>query len=158
MLFACNDIPKFSKTDKALLRRARIIEFPFRFCENPIGEDDKLIDMDLGYKIENDPRYKIAFMTILMENWNKIKDRSTMNTPEKVLEFSKEFIDSCNEVMVFIEEYYIIDKEFVTEDDVIPSRQLYNDFKFRTKSNMTETSFGNGGNTPSLGWNVVFIC
>ena len=143
MLFACNDIPKFSKTDRALLRRVRIIEFPFRFCENPIGEDDKLIDMDLGYEIENDPRYKIAFMTILMENWNKIKDRGSMNTPEEVLEFSKQFIDSCNEVMVFIEEYYIIDKEFVTEDDVIPSRQLYNDFKFRTKSSMTETSFGN---------------
>lgn len=143
MLFACNDIPKFSKTDKALLRRTRIIEFPFRFCENPIGKDDKLIDMDLGYKIDHFEQYKIAFMTILMENWEKIKDNDSMNTPEEVLEFSKEFIDSCNEVMVFLEEYYIIDKEFVTEDDVIPARVLYNDFKYRTRSNMTETSFGN---------------
>jgi len=145
MMFACNDIPKFSKVDgNATLRRTRIIEFPFRFCEKPIGADDKHIDIELGNKIENDDRYKCAFMHILMQNWKKIKNNTSMNTPTEVLQFSKQFIDSCNDVKVFIEQYYIIDQDLVNpEEDKISCRDLYIDFKFRTKSNMTETTFGN---------------
>ena len=153
LIFNCNDIPKFSKVDDALMRRVRIIEFPFKFCDNPTGSNQRLIDRSLGDKFECDERYKIAFMTILMKNWEKIKGMEKLNTPEAVLEFSKQFVDSCNDTKVFIEEYYItINEEYknedgeiqvVTEDDVISFRALYNDFKYRTKSSLTETSFGN---------------
>lgn len=141
---ACNDIPQFSKVDKAILRRARIIEFPYRFCEKPIGLMDKKMDINLGEKIENDIRYRQAFMFLLMKNWEKIKNYESMNTPEEVLEYTKQFMDSCNEVKKFIEEYYIIDKDQVTEEDRETTTNIYKDFKMITRNyNITETTFGN---------------
>ena len=69
IIFFCNEILKLSKVDKTVGRRLRLVNFPMKFCDNPIGVNEKLIDMSWSIKIKDDEEYKQAFMLILWENW-----------------------------------------------------------------------------------------
>ena len=138
IIFFCNEILKLSKVDKAVGRRLRLVNFPMKFCDNPIGENEKLIDMSWAIKMKDDEEYKQAFMLILWENWcskdligNKIK------TPLEVMEITKEYMDGCNDVKLFMDEFYEITND---KNDKVSSRDIFTTFKGYYKT-MDEKSF-----------------
>ena len=47
IIFFCNQIPALSKVDNAIGRRLRLVDFPFKFCDNPTKPNEKLIDRNL---------------------------------------------------------------------------------------------------------------
>jgi phage/plasmid-associated DNA primase len=131
MIFFCNQICELSKVDNAIGRRLRLLNFPFKFCDNPVGDNEKLIDISWGIKIskknEDCIYYKQAFMLILWENWcSKDFVNKKIDTPNEVMDITKKYMDGCNSVKLFVDEYCEIVEE---KKERIPARDLYNKFK-----------------------------
>lgn len=139
LIFLCNEIPKISKVEYAIARRLKVLSFDTKFCDNPLLSHEKAIDNSLNEKIANDVNYKMAFIRLLINNWCNRDLKSKIHTPESVIESSNEYMDGCNEVKLFLEEYYI-----KVEDDSkkIGAKVLYDHFKamYRT-SNVSNVTF-----------------
>ena len=138
IIFFCNEILKLSKVDKAVGRRLRLVNFPFRFCDNPVASNEKLIDVSWGVKLMDDEEYKQAFMFILWDNWcNRDLINSKFFTPIEVMEVTKEYMDGCNDVKVFMDEFFEIIND---KNDKVSARDIFTTFKGYYKS-MDEKSF-----------------
>jgi hypothetical protein len=100
---------------------------------------EKTIDNSLNERIANDVNYKMAFMNILINNWCNRDLKNKIHTPQDVIDSSEEYMDGCNEVKLFLEEYYI-----KVDDDKqkIGAKVLYDHFKvmYRT-SNVSNNTF-----------------
>jgi len=144
MIFYCNQLCELSKIDNAVGRRLRLLNFPFKFCDEPniANENEKLADMTWGTKLNNEHEdciyYKQAFMLILWENWcSKDFVNKKIATPKEVMEITKQYMNGCNKVKLFIDEFCEIVEE---EKERIPARDLYSKFK-GIYPNMDERSF-----------------
>ena len=132
IMICCNDIPRLSKVDGGIARRLRVIQFKYKFVDNPDEKNPyhKEIDRSINSKFADDDRYKQAFAKIICDNWaQNVKQMSSMCTPKEVTEASKSFVEECNEVLVYVTENYEITGN---PDDTIPSRDLFNFFKCDT--------------------------
>jgi len=142
MIFYCNQLCELSKIDNAVGRRLRLLNFPYKFCDEPVGDNEKLADMSWGTKLNNEHEdcmyYKQAFMLILWENWCA-KDfvNKKIATPIEVMDITKQYMNGCNKVKLFIDEFCEIVEE---EKERIPARDLYSKFK-GIYPNMDERSF-----------------
>ena len=78
-------------------------------------------------------------MNILINNWCNRDLKNKIHTPKDVIDSSEEYMDGCNEVKLFLEEYYI-----KVDDDKqkIGAKVLYDHFKvmYRT-SNVSNNTF-----------------
>lgn len=139
LIFLCNEIPKISKVEYAIARRLKVLSFDTKFCENPTLSHEKSIDNSINEKIANDINYKMAFMNILINNWCNRDLKNIINTPQVVIDDSNEYMDGCNEVKLFLEEYYI---KVDGDDKKIGAKILYDIFKamYRT-SNVSNNTF-----------------
>jgi len=142
MIFYCNQLCELSKIDNAVGRRLRLLNFPFKFCDEPVGDNEKLADMSWGTKLNNEHEdciyYKQAFMLILWENWcSKDFVNKKIATPIEVMDITKQYMNGCNKVKLFIDEFCEIVEE---EKERIPARDLYSKFK-GIYPNMDERSF-----------------
>ena len=139
IIFFCNQIPALSKVDNAIGRRLRLVDFPFKFCDSPNNENEKLIDRNLNILFKDNIEYRQAFAYILLENWkNRDLNKNKMNTPKEVMKVTEEYMDDCNEVKKFINEFYDITND---EKDRKISSDLYRHFKMVTGSKMDTKSF-----------------
>ena len=139
IIFFCNQIPALSKVDNAIGRRLRLVDFPFRFCDNPTKSNEKLIDRNLNTLFKENIEYRQAFALIILEHWKNNKlNQEKLHTPMQVLKVTEDYMDDCNEVKKFINENYDI-----TEDDKDreTSTDLYRHFKNDTSSKMDTKSF-----------------
>jgi hypothetical protein len=77
-------------------------------------------------------------MLLLWENW-KIKDfvNKKIATPKEVMDITKKYMDDCNKVKLYIDEYCEIVEN---EKERIPARELYTNFK-GVYPDMDERSF-----------------
>jgi phage/plasmid-associated DNA primase len=144
MIFYCNQLCELSKIDNAVGRRLRLLNFPYKFCDkpNPDIDTEKLADMSWGTKLNNKKEdciyYKQAFMLLLWENW-KIKDfvNKKIATPKEVMDITKKYMDDCNKVKLYIDEFCEIVDDAKAR---IPARDLYTNFKSKYPD-MDERSF-----------------
>jgi P4 family phage/plasmid primase-like protien len=155
IFISCNQLPKLSTSEDANIknamgRRLRIIHFPYIFTETPTDENDKMVNKELADNIKNDIRYKQAFAKILIDNWRKVKNETSLNPPKEVIEYSLQFLKDSNDVHSWLSDNYIYDTNtqknkqgiiLSEKEDRIKSRQLYTEFKFDTKSSMAENIF-----------------
>ncbi len=95
----CNDLPRITENEYSIWRRLRSIEFKSKFIDNPINDNEYLIEYDLDEKLNG---YKNAFMIILLNYWKKyqseglkdIKDVvESTNKYKKDNDFYQEYID-----------------------------------------------------------------
>lgn len=75
LLLICNDIPEMNYNDEAVWKRARVIDFPVTFVDNPAGPNERKINRRLKEEIRNE-RWASNFMALLIE-WHR-----TMYIPE----------------------------------------------------------------------------
>jgi phage/plasmid-associated DNA primase len=133
MIINCNEIPELSKVDgnNAIKRRLRVIHFPTKFCDNPSKPNEKLGDPLLNEKLKNDIRYRQAFLKILVDIWFSKDLKRKIDTPLAVLENSRKYIDDCNYVKRFLEEFYEYSEydEKTNPNAKIASSSLFNDFR-----------------------------
>jgi P4 family phage/plasmid primase-like protien len=133
----CNDKPKLPKIDEAIARRLRILDFPFKFVQNPESEDEKKVDFSLSKKFNEDQRYSNEFMLMLIEILNNT-DINNDILPESVKKSISEYLDENNPIKSFIEKNYILTSN---NKDRIHSKDLYNEFIDLTNNKMTINKF-----------------
>lgn len=139
LIFLCNEIPKISKVEYAIARRLKVLSFDTKFCENPLLSHEKAIDNSLNEKIANDVNYKMAFIKLLIDNWCNRDLKNKLYTPQDVIDSSQEYMDGCNEVKLFLEEYYI---KVEDESKKIGAKILYDHFKAMNRtSNVSNNTF-----------------
>jgi P4 family phage/plasmid primase-like protien len=139
LIFFCNQIPALSKVDNAIGRRLRLVDFPFKFCDNPTKLNEKLIDRNLNSLFKDNMEYKQAFASIILDNWKNNKlNQEKLPTPTEVMKITGDYMDDCNEVKKFINENYDITDN---DKDRESSTDLYRHFKCETNSKMDTKSF-----------------
>lgn len=139
IIMSLNDMIQFSKVDGGIQRRTRVIEYPFKFVDEPCNEMQKQIDRNLENLFTTD-KYRDACITILIDNWRNIKGLSKLNTPDSVIEESREYCNESNGVLCFINEKIKITNN---PDDKIMSKVLLLKYNNYTRDNITSTMLGN---------------
>jgi len=139
IIMSLNDMIQFSKVDGGIQRRTRVIEYPFKFVDEPDNEMQKKIDRNLENLFKTD-KYRDACIGILIDNWQNIKGLPKLNTPVSVMEESKEYCNESNGVLGFINEKFEITNN---PDDKIMCKVLLAKYNSYTRDNITLTMLGN---------------
>ena len=137
MIICCNDIPDLEDNGgHAIARRLRVINFPTKFCENPIKPNEKKCDSNLNEKVMNDENYRNAFIKILIDNWIKKDLKTNFKTPNCIKYDSAKYIEDCNYVKRFLDDGYEYSEYNDTNRDAkIQSSVLFSDFKYYCSAN-----------------------
>lgn len=144
LFIQANNIPRI-KLDGGIVRRIKIINFPFDFKEEPHPEipTQKKADPELASKLKTD-EYRLEFLHILFDIYELyLADGQYIEDTPSVKEATKEYLEKNNPVGVWIDEKY--SKISITEKEKgwTEARELYNTFKIDTGIEMSEVSFSN---------------
>ena len=139
IIMSLNDMIQFSKVDGGIQRRTRVIEYPFKFVDEPDNEMQKKIDRNLENLFKTD-KYRDACISILIDNWQNIKGLPKLNTPKSVMEESKEYCNESNGVLGFINEKFEITNN---RDDCIMCKVLLAKYNSYARDNITAAMLGN---------------
>jgi putative DNA primase/helicase len=133
-----------SSADGGTARRLRKIRFPFKFVENPTGTNERLIDLTIGDRFK-EQAYHQQFMLLLLERFKVIKENNfKINTPKRVLEDTKEYLNENNHILNFVDETM----EQKTDGKVL-LKDAYMEFKMWVKgcglnANISQSAFKEG--------------
>jgi len=127
LILLCNDVPKYDKNDEAIWKRSRCVEFPTKFTNNPIGPNEKLVDLNLKHKLK---KWKEDFMLVLLSYYKKFKITNQLKPTLSILKFTNETKDDSD-----IYKQYIDERIEESTDNYIHSTVLYNDFKIWFRNN-----------------------
>jgi P4 family phage/plasmid primase-like protien len=106
----CNEMPKLNKIDGGITRRLEVIDYPFKFVENPTKPEERKINYAL--KDEITPDFINEFLLMLFEYASKNINNKTIDKPNDVINSSGQYLDNNNPVKDFITRYLIkTDKE-----------------------------------------------
>ena len=143
LFIQANNIPKI-KLDGGILRRIKIINFPFDFkaTPNPEISTQKEADPELAKRLSTD-EYRLEFLHILTYIYEAyLSDGGFIKDTENVISATKEYIEKNNPVGKWLEEKY--NKCSVKEDSGFhEAREMYNTFKVDTGIEMSEYGFAN---------------
>ena len=90
---ACNQKPLVDASDYAMWRRIKVINFEQKFVNNPIEENEHLIDTSLLDKIGTDITWRQTMMNILIRYY-KIQD---MDIPKEIETYTEEYKNDNND-------------------------------------------------------------
>ena len=129
----CNNKPELSSVDGGIARRLRIVDFKVKFVDEP--------DVNNKYQTKLDPSVmslmksdgvRNAFVKMLIDRWiHRVSRFPKIPIPKSIIEASKEYIDDCNPVLGFIQEYYDITHD---DKDKVKSNDLYTHFQINTRN------------------------
>jgi len=140
IIMSLNDMIQFSKVDGGIQRRTRVIEYPFKFVDEPSNEMTKKIDRSLEKCFKTDIKYRDACINILINNWINIKGLTKLNTPKSVMEESEEYCNQSNNVLGFVNEKLEITNN---PDDMIMCKILLSMYQEHAREKITATMLGN---------------
>jgi P4 family phage/plasmid primase-like protien len=103
LFMLCNKKPIIPSTDGGTWRRIRVVPFEMKFVENPKAQNERKMNRNLEYTII---KYAEIFMSILIEQYNKIRVDGTIVIPEpdKVKLSTNEYQKSSDIIADFIGE------------------------------------------------------
>lgn len=96
----CNDVPKLDANDEAVWDRNRIIDFPYKFVANPVGDKQKKINKNLKTEMKG---LGPQFMLILLEYYVKYK-KEGLEPTEDVMKATDNVRDENDSYKEFIED------------------------------------------------------
>jgi P4 family phage/plasmid primase-like protien len=135
-----NDFPIIPKIDDALIRRLRVIDYPTKFCENPVEPHERKVNPLLKNVIANEPELWNAVACDLIEIYNSCAEMTDIPMPEEVRKHTNNYIDDNDMIKMWFNEN--IEKSAGSK---IKARDLYNDYAKWCNNDpkkMTETAFG----------------
>lgn len=135
-----NNPVKLNTYDGGIERRLKNIEFPYKFCQNPQLEHEKLIDFTLKNEFDNNTEYHQQFILILLEYYYKfIHGNQPVDTPDLIDKFTKEYLGECNIVKNYLYENYDVTNK---PSDKVKYSDVFNAFKIDNKG-IDKTKFSN---------------
>ena len=105
LLLLTNYLPKIDASDDGFNLRTLCIEWPVKFVANPTKEWERKIDHNISKKLEKEASGILALlvkgcMDVLMNG---------LRIPEKVLQFTREQIDSFDDIGRFLKECCVLE-------------------------------------------------
>ena len=139
----CNKIPKVSKIDGGVIRRLRVIEFPFQFVKHPGLPHEREGDPEVKRVKVHSVAWRQQFMRSLIYLYvREVKHLDYLGMPDRVAQGSKAYLDQCNPIAVWLTENYDVTR---VEADRIGAREAFRAFKADTsRYDMTENDFSEG--------------
>lgn len=127
IIMQMNNPPSLNGFDNGLCRRLKNVEFPYKFTDNPVLPHEKEADPTLKSKFDSDIEYRQQFMLLILEYYTAhIRNKISIHIPEKVEEFTREYLHQNNVVGQFLSECCDVTN---CDDDVISADDLYQEFK-----------------------------
>jgi len=91
MIMQTNTIPRLSKVDSAIIDTMRVINFPFKFSDNPIGPTQKKQDRTIKERFER-LEYRQQFMLMLIKCFhNEVESKKILDEPTAVKEKTSDY-------------------------------------------------------------------
>ncbi len=139
----CNKIPKVSKIDGGVIRRLRVIEFPFQFVERPGLPHERKGDPEVKRTKVHSLVWRQQFMRALIYLYIKrVKPLDYLGMPDGVAASSKAYLDNCNPIAVWLKDNYDITGN---ENDTLGAREAFTTFKMDTqRKDISENDFSEG--------------
>jgi len=128
MFLQCNDKPELSKTDDAIQRRLKIIEFPFQFVSNQNDIEEKyqkVGDTNLKNKVKTNKNYRDGFLMKMIQVY--LETEGKFYETEQVKRETNEYFNSQNPVYNWLFENFDIDQN-VSPKQRLDKNDLYNSF------------------------------
>lgn len=100
LLLLTNYLPKIVSDDEGFNSRTICIEWPVKFVPNPTKEYERQIDYNIGQKMEAEDS---GILALLVKGCMDVLANG-LRIPEKVLKFTKEQIDSFDDIGRFLKE------------------------------------------------------
>lgn len=127
IIIQMNHKPELSDFDMGIARRLKNVEFPYKFVSEPKLPHERQGDNGLKKMIEDDVKFAQNFMWLLIENYKEnLSGNRTFETPERVQQFTQEYLDANNKIGAFLAECCEITNN---NDDVIMTKTLFDIFR-----------------------------
>lgn len=127
VIIQMNKRPQLSDFDKGIVRRLKLVQFPYTFVDNPTRENERQGDSNLKQLFEKDIKIRQTFMSMLIDNYiENIQGNRKFETPERVQQFTQEYLDANNKVGAFLDD---VCEKSDNPDDMVISKELYDLFR-----------------------------
>ena len=100
LLLLTNYLPKINSDDDGFNARTICIEWPVKFVPNPVKENERKIDYNIAKKLESE---RSGILALLVRGCMDVMANG-LRTPEKVLQYTREQIDSFDDIGKFLKE------------------------------------------------------
>ena len=140
----CNDMPAIKKLDNGMVRRIRVINYPFQFIENPRKEIDRQVNMKLKDEFKNDEQLKNAFIMLLLKYASENINKDFISQPDAVKQSIGDYLDENNPIKLFLDSHIIItknNKDKILCSDFTNMFNLYNNEKTSSKKIVKDMKF-----------------
>jgi P4 family phage/plasmid primase-like protien len=135
----CNTKPVLNKLDLGIIRRIRVVEYPYNFVEKVIGPNEKKIDKELKSWFSSNDTAKYAFLRILIDAAERYLD-GKIAEPASIELATTEYIRENDPVREWFETNY---ERTDSETDRITASDFYTTFKSETRSTISAIKFAN---------------
>jgi putative DNA primase/helicase len=100
-----NSLPSLSAMDGGVVRRFKIVNFPYKFVQNPVTSNQKMIDLNVEQKYKADMRYRQQFALMLLQRLKDLQGHGMIfPEPEDVSEATRQYFEANNSVSQFLAE------------------------------------------------------
>ena len=145
---------RLSKSEIAVQRRLRVIEFPFEFKTsdflNPTNPYHRLANYELETVLKTD-EIRDSFMALLLRTFrDKVKDAKELVTPRKVKDATLEYLQDSNPIAKWLEEHIDTNADSSCRMTATEILSLYN-----LENNSSFTNRHIGGFLSNLGYRVT---
>lgn len=100
LLLLTNYLPKLDASDDGFNARTICIEWPVKFVANPTKEYERPIDYNMAQRLEEEAS---GILALLVQGCRDVTQNG-LRIPEKVLQFTREQIDSFDDIGKFLKE------------------------------------------------------
>lgn len=139
MIFQMNQIPEMSKTDDAIAKTLKIIEFPYQFVQNPKRPNERKGDYTIKSKF-SDKEYCQQFMRILLRYYkDNVHGKQFFEEPKEVIEMTQTYVEENNPLGQWVNDNVDITNN---KDDKIKTSDLYYNYKTEVESPVSAIRFG----------------
>lgn len=138
LLLICNDIPEMNHNDDAVWRRARVIDFPVTFVDNPVGPLQRKIDRTFKDRIRN-IHWARNFMALLIEWHRTLYTVFGLKAPPSVLRATRQYEEESNIYLQWWDENTEPSASHISSKDLMTNFCLY-----ANKHNVSIKEFNKG--------------
>lgn len=141
-LFAlCNDIPSYSKIDGGVIRRQRVLRFPFDFTQSVLTEPHhRRGDKSMDARFENDKSLAHALAWIMIDTYRATRSAPPPE-PESVKKATEDETDNNLPVKQWLSDNYIMNCDPKEKKNWIRSAELLTAYNAQSEARLTATVF-----------------
>ena len=134
-----------TKIDGGVIRRIRVVEYPYQFVDNPTLPHHRKIDTRLKDKLDDDLSWRQAYMAILLDYYKEVKKMDKLEVPNQVAIHTSKYLATQDAVKEWLECFYNKTTEPVYEGkrrvDRVQFSTLLDHYNRQTSLKMNEVEF-----------------